>query len=159
MSYLQIPAICTLLIVGLPAIAEEPSAQQQINGKCTLTKWVGDDSRLEGQGDIVAIPKGAGYVFHMEEFIVPGEERGSRRYVLPKGVHYRVSPARINQETVVLDVLLGNNVVNTLTDDSFSISTTQTDGRYVVKYGKPFSVSLQLPDSKIRYVLEITLQK
>lgn len=159
MKHSRISALCIFLIVGAPAIAVEPTAQPQISGKCTLTKWVGDDSKLETTGKITAIPKGVGFEFLSEEFLVPGEERGSNRYTLPKGIHFRISPARIDEETSVVDVLLTHTTIDAQTDDGFSTSSTQTDTRQIVKYGKPFSVSLQMPDSKVRYKLEIILQR
>ncbi len=74
---------------------------------------------MVSKGVIEAIPTGVGHQFHSEEFLVPGEERGSKRYALPKGIHFRLSPARIDKESCVIDVLLSHTTIDSRTDDGF----------------------------------------
>ncbi|MFO0976623.1 MAG: hypothetical protein U0996_09515 [Planctomycetaceae bacterium] len=150
-----IPVLCIFFLVG-GANDDVPTSrpQPQVTGTFTLTKWVADASEVVQTGEIGPNPIRTGHSFHSGEFHVPGEERS-----LPKGIHFRISPASIREESSVVDVLLADTTVDLLTDDGFTTSSTQTESRQVVPYGKPFSVSLQLPNSKVRYQVEFTLRR
>ncbi len=153
-SFLLITAVVATLRVN--SIAEDSTIPQRITGKWGYTRFINDKPDEKHSYKIGDANEG-GFVFHEEEFFIPGAERGRFRYTIPNKLKVSIRKVGVKNSGTVLDILLSHTTIVSESTDSFQASTIQADGRFVVQFDKPVTLSLKMPDRETRYELEVVL--
>ncbi len=150
-------ASCVACLAGFAAEAPSKGA---VEGTWSLTESI-DGKQVDKRSSILKrTPEGVGFVYLNDgEFKVPGENAGSRRFTLPRGLHFRIEPNSIDDNGAVADVLLSYTDLKNESDVGFAIEKRQIDGRYRLTFGDPYSVTLSLPETKTEYTLSVELRQ